>query len=171
MLVRGALWALPRSSPQRFLARRQALLDACLSPDAAWTESAHFPMEIIGDQVPITLFPTLRVEYFRGMFDILTNRETTMPITEQELAVRLRQAREAAGLTQEDVARKLGLSRSSIAQIELGNRSVSSLELDHLARLYGRSLDELLAVEFDAEATLVAIFRAEAATAERGRST
>ena len=88
-----------------------------------------------------------------------------MPITEQELAVRLRQAREAAGLTQEDVARKLGLSRSSIAQIELGNRSVSSLELDHLARLYGRSLDELLAEEFDAEATLVAIFRAEAATA------
>ena len=91
-----------------------------------------------------------------------------MPITEQELAVRLRKAREAAGLTQEDVARKLGLSRSSIAQIELGNRSVSSLELDQLARLYGRSLDELLAEAFDAEETLVAIFRAEAATAEEG---
>jgi Zn-dependent peptidase ImmA (M78 family)/transcriptional regulator with XRE-family HTH domain len=89
-----------------------------------------------------------------------------LPITEQELAVRLRQAREATGLTQEAVARKLGLSRPSLAQIELGNRSVSSLELDRLARLYGRSLDELLAEDFDAEATLVAIFRAEAAAEE-----
>jgi Zn-dependent peptidase ImmA (M78 family)/DNA-binding XRE family transcriptional regulator len=89
-----------------------------------------------------------------------------MPITEQELAVRLRQARDAAGLTQEDAARKLDLSRSAIAQIELGKRSVSSLELDRLARLYGRSLDELLGAEFDAEATLVAIFRAEASAAE-----
>lgn len=89
-----------------------------------------------------------------------------MPITEQELAVRLRQAREAAGLTQEDVARRLGLSRSSVAQMELGNRSVSSLEIDAMAQLYGRSLGELLAEEFEPEATLVAIFRAEASAAE-----
>lgn len=89
-----------------------------------------------------------------------------MTITGQDLASRLRHAREAAGLTQQGVAQKLGLSRSSVAQIELGNRSVSSLELDRLARLYGRSLDELLAEEFDAEATLVAIFRAEAAEVE-----
>jgi len=91
-----------------------------------------------------------------------------MPITEQDLAVRLRKARDAAGVTQDEVARRLGLPRSAIAQMELGNRSVSSLELDRLARLYGRSLEELLAEGFDAEATLVAIFRAEAATAEEG---
>lgn len=89
-----------------------------------------------------------------------------MPITEQDLAIRLREAREAAGLTQEAVARKSGLSRPSIAQLELGNRSVSSLELDRLAHLYGRGVDELLAEEFDAEATLVAIFRAEAAVTD-----
>lgn len=89
-----------------------------------------------------------------------------MPITEEELAARLRLAREGAGLTQEVVARKLGLSRSSIAQIELGNRAVSSLELDQLARLYGRSLDELLAEELDAADTLVALFRASATAAE-----
>lgn len=89
-----------------------------------------------------------------------------MPITEQELAARLRHAREAAGLTQEEVGRKLGLPRSSVAQMELGNRDVSSLELDRLASLYGRSLDELLAEAFDPEATLVAVFRAEATAAE-----
>lgn len=90
-----------------------------------------------------------------------------MPLTEQDLAIRLREAREAAGLTQEAVARKSGLSRPSIAQIELGNRSVSSLELDRLAHLYGRGVVELLAEEFDAEATLVAIFRAEAAVKDQ----
>lgn len=89
-----------------------------------------------------------------------------MPITEQDLALRLRQAREAAGLTQEAVAQSLALPRSSVAQMELGNRSVSSLELDRMARLYGRALDELLAAEFDPEATLVAIFRADAAESE-----
>lgn len=88
-----------------------------------------------------------------------------MPITEQQLAARLREAREAAGLTQEDVGRRVGLSRSSVAQLELGNRAVTSLELDGLARLYGRSLDELLADDFDPAATLVAIFRAQAVAA------
>jgi len=89
-----------------------------------------------------------------------------MPITESDLALRLRQARESAGLTQEEVAQALALPRSSVAQMELGNRSVSSLELDRLARLYGRTLDELLAADFDPEATLVAIFRADAAAPE-----
>lgn len=86
-----------------------------------------------------------------------------MPINAQELATRLRHARDAAGMTQQDVARRLGLPRSSVAQIELGNRDVSSLELDRLARLYGRSFDELLGAELDPADTLVAIFRAEAA--------
>ena len=90
-----------------------------------------------------------------------------MPITETDLAHRLRHARESAGLTQDDVAGRLGLARSSVAQIELGNRSVSSLELDRLARLYGRSLGDFLAEEFDPAASLVAVFRAQAGTAGR----
>lgn len=89
-----------------------------------------------------------------------------MPITLQKLAARLRTAREAAGLTQEVVARQLGLPRSSLAQVELGNRTVSGLELDALARLYGRSLEEILAEEFHPEESLVAIFRAEATFAD-----
>lgn len=82
-----------------------------------------------------------------------------MPITQQELARRLRAAREACHLTQEDVARHLGVSRPTIAQIELGNRAVSSLELDTLAYLYGRDIRELLADEFREEDALVALFR------------
>lgn len=89
-----------------------------------------------------------------------------MPVTQEELGSRLRQAREATGLTQEEVARRLGLSRSSVVQMEQGNRTVSSLELDQLARLYGRDLRDFLASAFDSEESLVAIFRAEAALAD-----
>ncbi|EQD30852.1 transcriptional regulator, XRE family, partial [mine drainage metagenome] len=59
-----------------------------------------------------------------------------MPITQQELGRRLKTAREAIGLTQDDVAARLDVSRSAIAQMELGNRAVSSLELDRLAHIY-----------------------------------
>ena len=82
-----------------------------------------------------------------------------MPITKEELARRLRAAREVCHLKQEDVARHLGMSRPTIAQIELGNRAVSSLELDKLAYLYGRGIAELLADEFRNDDALVALFR------------
>lgn len=85
-----------------------------------------------------------------------------MSITLEKLAARLRSTREAVGLTQEVVARHLGLPRSSLAQMELGKRSVSGLELDALARLYGRGIEEFLTEEFHPEESLVAIFRAEA---------
>jgi Zn-dependent peptidase ImmA (M78 family)/transcriptional regulator with XRE-family HTH domain len=83
-----------------------------------------------------------------------------MAPTPEELARRLREAREAAGLRQEDVARHLELSRPSIAQIELGNRSVSGLELARLARLFGRDVRDFLSEEFDPGQTVLALFRA-----------
>ncbi|MFZ2055018.1 MAG: XRE family transcriptional regulator [Candidatus Aminicenantales bacterium] len=63
-----------------------------------------------------------------------------MTIAQEELAKRLREARERAGFTQEDVAKALGLVRPAIAQIEAGKRKVSSIELAALSRLYGRPL-------------------------------
>ena len=82
-----------------------------------------------------------------------------MPVSKEELGRRLRAAREACHLKQEDVAGRLGVSRSTIAQMELGNRAVTSLELDKLAHLYGRDLREFLAEEFHEEDALVALFR------------
>lgn len=86
-----------------------------------------------------------------------------MAITQTDLGQRLRAARDACRLTQEDVAQHLGLSRPAIVQIEAGNRSVSSLELAKLARLFGRDIGELIADElFDADANpLAALFRAQ----------
>lgn len=58
----------------------------------------------------------------------------------KRLAERLRQAREAAGLSQGDVARELNLPRPAISQIENGNRRVEALELARFAKLYSRPL-------------------------------
>ena len=82
-----------------------------------------------------------------------------MSVTQIELGARLRQAREAAGLTQEAVADQMELSRSAVAQLEAGNRVVSSMELDRMARLYGRDMRDFFAAEFGPENALAGLFR------------
>lgn len=61
-----------------------------------------------------------------------------------ELASRLRESREYLGLSQEEVANVLGLSRTAITNLESGTRRVEAVELDKLARLYGKTADYLL---------------------------
>jgi Zn-dependent peptidase ImmA (M78 family)/transcriptional regulator with XRE-family HTH domain len=84
-----------------------------------------------------------------------------MAVSPQEMGRRLRAARESCGLTQEDVARRLGISRPTVAQIELGNRAVTTIELDKLAYLFGRDIQEFLAEDFEEEDALAVLFRAE----------
>ena len=66
-------------------------------------------------------------------------------------------------MTQDDVAKHLGVSRPTFVQIEAGNRSVSSLELDTIAFLFGRDIREFVAVSFQDEDSLSALFRAQTA--------
>src|SRR3990172_4914980 len=84
-----------------------------------------------------------------------------MAITQQELGTRIRAAREASRMTQDEVAKHLGVSRPTVVQIEAGNRSVSSLELDRLAYPFWRDIREFVAESFQAEDTLAALFRAQ----------
>lgn len=72
-----------------------------------------------------------------------------MTVTQEELARRLREAREAAGFSQEQVAKALHLTRPTIAQIEAGKRKVSSIELAALARLFGRPLQSFFEETFE----------------------
>jgi len=83
-----------------------------------------------------------------------------MPIRQDQLAQRLRASREARKLTQQEVASAIGLSRSAVAQIELGHRGVSSIELQSLADLYSRELGDFLADSFAEEEPAAALFRA-----------
>ncbi|HVB22015.1 MAG TPA: helix-turn-helix transcriptional regulator [Ktedonobacteraceae bacterium] len=59
-------------------------------------------------------------------------------------AVKLRIAREQAGLSQGQVAKMLHLHRPSISEIEAGRRKVSTDELAEFARIYGVSVSWLV---------------------------
>lgn len=60
---------------------------------------------------------------------------------------RLRDAREAVGLTQGDVAAALDIPRTSVVSIEAGKRGVTALELRRISRLYRRSTGWILGEE------------------------
>lgn len=77
-----------------------------------------------------------------------------------ELGQRLRAAREARGLSQRKVAKALDLSRTAVAQMEEGNRPVSTLELSRLSGLYYRSAATLLLDTEQHEDVLTTLCRA-----------
>lgn len=54
------------------------------------------------------------------------------------LGERLKEAREYIGLKQEDVAKKLGILRTALSNMEAGSRQVDAIELAQLAKLYQR---------------------------------
>lgn len=62
----------------------------------------------------------------------------------EELAARLRLAREQAGLSQGQVAKLLGVHRPTISEIEAGRRRVQAAELSRFADLYRVSAAWLL---------------------------
>ena len=55
-----------------------------------------------------------------------------------DMAVRLKQAREYLGLSQQEVSDAVNLPRSAISLIESGQRKVDSVELTAFAKLYQR---------------------------------
>lgn len=57
---------------------------------------------------------------------------------------RLKQARLDAGLTQTEVAEKLGSSQSWVSKIELGELRVEAIWLNRLAKLYGKKVEYFL---------------------------
>jgi transcriptional regulator with XRE-family HTH domain len=67
------------------------------------------------------------------------HQELTSPEAEGvQLGRRFREVREYLGFSQQMVADRTGIARSSISDIERGARRVDSLELKKLARLYRR---------------------------------
>jgi Zn-dependent peptidase ImmA (M78 family)/DNA-binding XRE family transcriptional regulator len=83
---------------------------------------------------------------------------------EATIGRRLQRARLAAGLSQAQVATALEIPRPAVSLIEAGRRSVSSIELARLARLYGKSASAFLFQP--EEEQILQYFRAEAPLAE-----
>jgi transcriptional regulator with XRE-family HTH domain len=69
----------------------------------------------------------------------------------RDIGQRLRQAREGAGLTQDQAAQELFRSRKSLASWEAGKTLPTLLELRGLAIFYGVKTDRLLLGVDDAE--------------------
>jgi transcriptional regulator with XRE-family HTH domain len=88
----------------------------------------------------------------------------------KRLAARLREARESAGLSQEQVAQELALPRPAISQIENGHRRVEALELARLAKLYGRQLSFFADEEPVGARRLDALHRTAAELSEKDRA-
>ncbi|WP_203718960.1 XRE family transcriptional regulator [Asanoa siamensis] len=69
---------------------------------------------------------------------------SSLDVSGESLAARLRAAREEAGLTQAQAAAELGVSRPLLIAIEKGTRIASPAELVKLASIYTKSLSDLL---------------------------
>ncbi len=72
-------------------------------------------------------------------------------ITPQELGKRLSTLRRGKGLSQDDLAKRIGVSRSAMTQVELGNRSLSALEMYRLSIELRFSMDDFMGQESDVE--------------------
>lgn len=68
------------------------------------------------------------------------------PVSDKAATIpaRLRAAREAAGLSQGQVARLMNMHRPTISEMEAGNRRISAEELAKLADLYDTKIAWLL---------------------------
>ena len=69
-------------------------------------------------------------------------------LTQQSIGQRLSALRKLKGLSQVELAKSINVSRSSLTQIELGNRSVDVLELQKLAHALKFSLDDFMSENF-----------------------
>jgi len=70
-------------------------------------------------------------------------------LSQKEIGKRIMQLRKAKGLSQEELAKNITISRSSLVQIEKGNRYVDIQELHKLSILLEFSLDEFLSKDFN----------------------
>ncbi len=91
------------------------------------------------------------------------NALETIPMN--EIGRRLRQTRDDAGLTQQEAAAKIGISRTTLVAIEKGERRVRIDELQQLVKFYGVSVNALLRQEA-VHVDLVPHFRKSLKTAD-----
>jgi transcriptional regulator with XRE-family HTH domain len=89
------------------------------------------------------------------------------------LGERLRESREFLGLSQQEVADLLEVTRPAITNIETGKRKVSTLELREFARLYRKPYEWLIGEATDPTPTedelTLALYRTSSELSERDR--
>jgi len=69
-------------------------------------------------------------------------------LSQKQIGRRIAELRKMKGLSQENLAKSVKISRPSLAQIELGKRSVDVLEFQRLSMVLGFSLDDFVSNDF-----------------------
>ena len=69
-------------------------------------------------------------------------------LLQKQIGQRITELRKMKGLSQEDLAKSVKISRPSLAQIELGNRGVNVFELQKLSLILSFSLDDFMSKNF-----------------------
>jgi transcriptional regulator with XRE-family HTH domain len=69
-------------------------------------------------------------------------------LSQKQLGQRITELRKMKGLSQEELAKSVKMSRPSLAQIELGNRGIDILELQQLSLILEFSLDDFMSKAF-----------------------
>ena len=72
-------------------------------------------------------------------------------ISQVQIGQRIVELRKKKQLSQEDLAKIVGISRPSVTQIELGKRSLNIMELQKLAQVLRFSLDDFMSEDFKSE--------------------
>jgi transcriptional regulator with XRE-family HTH domain len=72
-------------------------------------------------------------------------------ISQVQIGQRIIELRKRKQLSQEDLAKMVGISRPSLTQVELGNRSLNIMELQKFAQVLGFSLDDFMSEDFTPE--------------------
>lgn len=72
----------------------------------------------------------------------------SVKLTQKQIGQRIAELRKMKRLSQEDLAKSVKISRPSLAQIELGNRSVNIIELQKFSAVLGFSLDDFVSKDF-----------------------
>lgn len=68
---------------------------------------------------------------------------------QKQIAIRIRLARENAGLSQGQAAKQLGVARPTISECEAGRRKIMAAELSAMAKLYGVGISWLACEDED----------------------
>lgn len=91
--------------------------------------------------------------YFKTIYTFVSLKikilfDMSNELSQKQVGQRIAELRKLKGLSQEDLARSIKISRPSLAQIELGNRSVDVLELQKLSLILEFSLDDFMSKTF-----------------------
>lgn len=72
----------------------------------------------------------------------------------KQIGIRIRQLRENAGLSQDELAKELNIARPSVSQIENGERHVTAEEVIALTRIFNVDADSILSLKNEPQVIL-----------------